>query len=109
MWAPIICAGIWFGFILYWLTSSIPKDRVYEIYAGCSIGICLTLLLFDLFGWYHRVRIARGCKLCRLPGLFSIGQVLSWFCSLFLRLRAEASRRALWNVPPFSSTEVSSG
>jgi protein-S-isoprenylcysteine O-methyltransferase Ste14 len=52
MWAPIICAGIWFGFILYWVTGSIPEDRIYEIYAGCGIGICLTLLLFGLFGWY---------------------------------------------------------
>ena len=53
MWAPVICAGIWFGFILYWVTGSIPKDRIYEIYAGCGIGICLTLLLFGLFGWYQ--------------------------------------------------------
>jgi protein-S-isoprenylcysteine O-methyltransferase Ste14 len=45
MWAPLICAGIWFGFILYWVTGSIPKNRIYEIYAGCGIGICLTLLL----------------------------------------------------------------
>jgi protein-S-isoprenylcysteine O-methyltransferase Ste14 len=53
MWAPLICAGIWFGFILYWVTGSIPKNRIYEIYAGCGIGICLTLLLFGLFGWYQ--------------------------------------------------------
>ena len=53
MWAPVICAGIWFGFILYWLTGSIPKGRIYEIYAGCGISICLTLLLLGLFGWYQ--------------------------------------------------------
>jgi protein-S-isoprenylcysteine O-methyltransferase Ste14 len=53
MWAPVICAGIWSGFILYWVTGSIPKGRIYEIYAGCGIGICLTLLLFGLFGWYQ--------------------------------------------------------
>ena len=53
MWAPVICAGIWFGFILYWVTGSIPKHRIYELYAGCGIGICLTLLLFGLFGWYQ--------------------------------------------------------
>jgi protein-S-isoprenylcysteine O-methyltransferase Ste14 len=52
MWAPVICAGIWFGFIVHWVTGSIPRDRIYEIYAGCGIGICLTLLLFGLFGWY---------------------------------------------------------
>jgi hypothetical protein len=53
MWAPVICAVIWLGFILYWLTGSIPKNRIYEIYAGCGIGICMTLLLFGLFGWYQ--------------------------------------------------------
>jgi protein-S-isoprenylcysteine O-methyltransferase Ste14 len=52
MWAPIICAGIWLGFILYWMAGSIPKNRIYEIYAGCGIGVCLSLLVFGLFGWY---------------------------------------------------------
>ncbi|MCK5030096.1 MAG: isoprenylcysteine carboxylmethyltransferase family protein [Thermoplasmatales archaeon] len=53
MWMYIICAGIWIGFILHWITSSIPKRRIFEIYAGCSISICLTLLIFGLFGWYQ--------------------------------------------------------
>jgi protein-S-isoprenylcysteine O-methyltransferase Ste14 len=52
MWAPVICAGIWFGFVVHWVTGSIPRGRIYEIYAGCGISICLTLLLFGLFGWY---------------------------------------------------------
>lgn len=52
MWAPVICTAIWFGFVVHWLTGSIPKNRIYEIYAGCGISICLTLLLFGLFGWY---------------------------------------------------------
>ena len=54
MWEYIICAGIWIGFILHWITGSIPKHRIFEIYAGCSISICLTLLIFGLFGWYQK-------------------------------------------------------
>ena len=52
MWAPVVCAGIWIGFIVHWVTGSIPGKRFYEIYAGSGIAICLTLLLFGLFGWY---------------------------------------------------------
>jgi protein-S-isoprenylcysteine O-methyltransferase Ste14 len=52
MWAPIICAGIWLGFILYWVAGSFPENRIYEIYAGCGIGVCLSLLLFGIFEWY---------------------------------------------------------
>ena len=54
MWMYIICVGIWIGFILHWITSSIPKRRIFEVYAGCSISICLTLLIFGLFGWYQK-------------------------------------------------------
>jgi protein-S-isoprenylcysteine O-methyltransferase Ste14 len=68
MWAFVICAGIWFGFILYWLTSSIPKDRIYEIYAGCGIGICLTLLLFGLFGWYQPHEDSRPLQTLQVAG-----------------------------------------
>jgi len=50
----IICACIWIGFFLHWITGSIPKHRIFEIYAGCSISICLTLLIFGLFGWYQK-------------------------------------------------------
>jgi len=50
----IICACIWIGFILHWITGSFPKHRIFEIYAGCSISICLTLLIFGLFGWYQK-------------------------------------------------------
>lgn len=55
MWEYIICIIIWFVFILHWITGSIPKHRIFEIYAGCSISICLTLLIFGLFGWYQNV------------------------------------------------------
>ena len=53
MWEYIICTCIWIGFILHWITDSIPNHRIFEIYAGCSISICLTLLIFGLFGWYQ--------------------------------------------------------
>ena len=52
MWTYIICITIWIGFILHWTISSIPKRRVFEIYAGCGISICLTLLVFGLSSWY---------------------------------------------------------
>lgn len=54
MWAYIVCTGVWICFILHWITSSIPKHRFFEVYAGCSISICLTLLIFGLFGWYQK-------------------------------------------------------
>jgi len=54
MWAYIICAGIWMCFILHWITGSIPKSRFFEVYAGCSISICLTLLIFGLSGWFQK-------------------------------------------------------
>lgn len=54
MWVYTICAGIWICFILHWITGSIPKRRFFEVYAGCSISICLTLLIFGLFGWYQK-------------------------------------------------------
>ena len=50
----IICVGIWIGFILQWITRSIPKRRIFEIYAGCSIAVCLTLQVFGLFGSYQK-------------------------------------------------------
>jgi len=54
IWMYIICALIWIGFILHWIISSIPKRRIFEVYAGCSISICLTLLIFGLFGWHSK-------------------------------------------------------
>ena len=53
IWAYIISFIIWIGFILHWTFGSIPKRRIFEIYAGCGIGICLTLVIFGLFGWYR--------------------------------------------------------
>ncbi len=54
MWEYVICACIWIGFISHWIIGSIPKHRIFEIFAGCSISICLTLLIFGLFGWYQK-------------------------------------------------------
>lgn len=53
MWLYLVCAAIWIGFILPWLISSIRKRRTYSIYAECGIGLCLTLVIFGLFGWYE--------------------------------------------------------
>jgi protein-S-isoprenylcysteine O-methyltransferase Ste14 len=53
VWPYVVCAIIWVGFIVYWVTGSIPKRRAFEICAGCSIGICLTLLVLGLSGWYR--------------------------------------------------------
>jgi protein-S-isoprenylcysteine O-methyltransferase Ste14 len=53
MWACIICAVVWIGFILHWIFGSIPKRLVFEIYAGCGISICLMLLIFRLFGLFQ--------------------------------------------------------
>jgi protein-S-isoprenylcysteine O-methyltransferase Ste14 len=53
MWPYTISGLIWVGFILYWARSSVPGRRFFEIYAGCGIGICLTLLTFGLSGWYE--------------------------------------------------------
>ena len=53
IWAYILSATIWIGFILHWTFGSIPKHRIFEIYAGSGIAFCLTLVIFGLFGWYR--------------------------------------------------------
>ena len=52
IWTYILAVTIWIVFILHWTFSSFPKRRIFEIYAGCGIGLCLTLVIFGLFGWY---------------------------------------------------------
>jgi len=54
IWVYVICAIIWIGFILHWVIGSIPNHRIFEIYAGCGIGLCLSLLIFGLFDWYRK-------------------------------------------------------
>jgi len=67
MWAYVICAAIWIGFILHWIFGSIPKRRVFEIYAGCGIGICLTLLIFRLFRLFQN---QKGILVLQVVGNF---------------------------------------
>jgi protein-S-isoprenylcysteine O-methyltransferase Ste14 len=91
MWAPIIGAGVWSGFILYWVTGSIPKDRIYEIYAGCGIGICLTLLIFGLFGWYQPREDSPPLQTLQVAGtvLYSASVVLVLLSILALARRGK--------------------
>jgi len=53
MWQYIICTCIWIGFIVHWTIGSIPKQKYFEVYAGCGIAICLTLLVLSLAGWFQ--------------------------------------------------------
>ncbi len=53
MWEFILCLLIWVGFFALWVTNSIPKHRIYEIYAGSGIGICLTVLILSFFDWFQ--------------------------------------------------------
>lgn len=71
MWQYIIIVCIWIGFILHWTIGSIPKQRYFEIYAGCGIGICLTLLIFSLAGWFQT-----QTDILALQILSTIGSVL---------------------------------
>ena len=53
MWKYILWGIIWTGFIFHWVFSSIKRKKYFEIYAGCGIAICLTLLVYYLFV-FHR-------------------------------------------------------
>jgi len=57
IWAYIITVTIWFSFILHWTFGSIPKNRIFEIYAGSGIAFCLTLVIFGLFGGYKEAEL----------------------------------------------------
>ena len=52
MWELIICVGVWIFFVIHWATSSIPKRKRFECYAGLGIAICLTLQVLGIFGWF---------------------------------------------------------
>lgn len=52
IWPYILSAAIWIFFILHWIVSSFPKNKIFEIFAGCGISLCLTLIILGLFGWY---------------------------------------------------------
>lgn len=74
MWPSVVCAIIWAGFIVYWATGSIPRRRVFEIYAGCGIGICPTLLVLGLSGWYRHQEGVAVWQILEVVGVFSIWQ-----------------------------------
>jgi len=73
MWTCIISAVIWVGFILYWAISSIPRRRIFEIYAGSGIGICLTLLVLGLSGWYQHQENIVILQILRV-----VGSIVYW-------------------------------
>ena len=81
----IICVCIWIGFILHWITSSIPKHRIFEIYAGCSISICLTLLIFGLFGWYKNAI----SQVLQIIGTFLIGITIALALITFVTFKSK--------------------
>lgn len=80
MWAYVICAAIWVGFMLHWAISSIPRHRFFEIYAGCGIGICLTLLVLGLFGWYR----PRGAVL--IPQILQVAGSIFYLAAILLTI-----------------------
>ena len=71
MWQYIICTCIWIGFIVHWTIGSIPKQKYFEVYAGCGIAICLTLLVLGLAGWFQT-----QTDILALQSLKTIGSVL---------------------------------
>ena len=87
IWAYIISAAIWIFFILHWIFGSIPKRRIFEIYAGCSIGICLTLTILGLLGWYQNVT----SNLLQIIGtsLIFITIILALFSLLSLKIKGK--------------------
>lgn len=86
MWTYIICAIIWLGFILYWAMGSIPKRRIFEIYAGCGIGICLTLLVLGLSGWYQHQEDIAVLQILRV-----LGSILYWVAFLVVVISTVAA------------------
>ena len=68
MWQYIICACIWIGFIVHWTVGSIPKQKYFEVYAGCGIAICLTLLVLGLAGWLQTQTDILALKILKTIG-----------------------------------------
>ena len=94
MWAYIISGAIWIGFILHWTISSIPKHRIFEIYAGCGISICLTLVNFGLFGWYQNQKGVLVLQILQVIGniLFYIAISLALITLITLRIRGKPKK-----------------
>lgn len=83
MWAYVICGFIWIGFISLWSFSSIPKGRTFEIYAGCGIGICLSLLIFRLSGQFQTQSGVTISKIISVAGnVFYVSAIIVVIVSL---------------------------
>ena len=91
MWEYIICACIWICFILHWTIGSIPKQKYFEIYAGCGIGICLTLLILSLFGWFHTQTNTLAFQILRTIGsiLYILAIIIGVISLATLRIKGK--------------------
>ena len=65
----IVLGLIWAGFVAHWVWGSIPKRKTFEVFAGMGIGICLTLLVFSLSGWFRTDNPALLLQVFRRVGL----------------------------------------
>ncbi len=90
----IIVAGIWIGFIIHWITGSNQKRKIFEIFAGCGIAICLTLLIFGLFGWFWYQPSQLILMILQLAGgvLYVLAIGITVISLISLRLHGEPER-----------------
>jgi protein-S-isoprenylcysteine O-methyltransferase Ste14 len=90
IWAYIISSIIWIVFIFHWIFGSIPKRRIFEIYAGFGISFCLTLLIFGLFGWYKEASI----QVIQVFGniLLFLAILLSFISLITLRIKGKPEK-----------------
>jgi protein-S-isoprenylcysteine O-methyltransferase Ste14 len=65
----IVLGLIWAGFVTHWIMGSIPKRKTFEVFAGMGIGICLTLLVFSLSGWFRTDNTALLFRVFRWVGI----------------------------------------
>jgi len=78
----IIIGVIGAGFIFYWLISSVRKEKIFGVYIGGGIALCLTLLITEnLFGL---VRIKTDILVPKILGL--VGNFLVILASLLVIL-----------------------
>jgi len=69
----IIIRVIWAGFIFYWLISSVRKEKIFGVYIGGGIALCLTLLITEnLFGLVRIKTDILVPKILRLVGNFLV-------------------------------------
>lgn len=94
MWQYIIIICIWIGFIFHWTIGSIPQKKYFEIYAGCGIGICLTLLILGLFGWFHNQTDVLLLQILRIIGgiFYTLAIIISIISLVTLRSKGKPDR-----------------